>query len=123
MAAPPAQLRLALAGVFPSARWPAALLRAERTDQRRTSDRALLDERRVHGDTPLLLHAWDADDHVNLVEPDRAARARSLGAAVVGEQHVNPAPQHRELWLRGPDGCIVVRCSPDGEAAPPAAAG
>jgi hypothetical protein len=29
---------------------------------------------------------------------------------------VNPAPQHRELWLRDPDGFVVVLASPDGEA-------
>jgi hypothetical protein len=29
---------------------------------------------------------------------------------------VNPAPQHREMWLRDPDGFVVVVSSPDGEA-------
>jgi hypothetical protein len=31
-------------------------------------------------------------------------RVRSLKATVVKEPHVNPAPQHREMWLRDPDG-------------------
>ena len=29
---------------------------------------------------------------------------------------VNPAPQHREMWLRDPDGYVVVIASPGGEA-------
>jgi len=43
-------------------------------------------------------------------------RARALGAEVIEEPHVNPAPQHREMWLRDPDGYVVVLASPDGEA-------
>lgn len=42
-------------------------------------------------------------------------RARDLGAEVVEEPHENPAPRHREMWLRDPDGYLVVICSPDGE--------
>jgi predicted enzyme related to lactoylglutathione lyase len=44
-------------------------------------------------------------------------RARALGARVVEDVHVNPAPCHREMLLRDPDGYLVVICSPDGEAA------
>ena len=44
-------------------------------------------------------------------------RARSLEATVLAEPHVNPAPQHREMWLRDPDGYVVVIASADGEAA------
>jgi hypothetical protein len=39
-----------------------------------------------------------------------------LKAEVLEEPHVNPAPRHRELWLRDPDGYVVVIASPDGEA-------
>ncbi|TMB07419.1 MAG: hypothetical protein E6J64_05255, partial [Deltaproteobacteria bacterium] len=42
-------------------------------------------------------------------------RVRSLKATVVEEPHVNPAPQHREMWLRDPDGYVVVIASPDGK--------
>ena len=42
-------------------------------------------------------------------------RARELGAAVIEEPHVNPAPRHREIWLRDPDGYVVVIAGPDGE--------
>ena len=44
--------------------------------------------------------------------------ARALGAEVALEPHVNPAPRHREIWLRDPDGYLVVVASPDGEASP-----
>jgi hypothetical protein len=30
------------------------------------------------------------------------------------EETVNPRPRHRELWLRDPDGYVVVLASPDG---------
>ena len=44
------------------------------------------------------------------------ARARKLRARIVRKPHVNPAPAHRELWLRDPDGYLIVLASPDGEA-------
>jgi catechol 2,3-dioxygenase-like lactoylglutathione lyase family enzyme len=92
---------------------------------------------RLHSDGRLVLqlHAWDEEDHPNLVNADAAphghgvllwfetddfdgavARARELGAEVLLEPHVNPAPDHREIWIRDPDGYVVVVASPDGEA-------
>ena len=84
----------------------------------------------------LQLHAWDEEQHPNLVNADAAPvghgvllwfevddfdaavkRARSLEVTVLEEPHVNPAPQHREMWMRDPDGYVVVIASPDGEAA------
>jgi catechol 2,3-dioxygenase-like lactoylglutathione lyase family enzyme len=83
----------------------------------------------------LQLHAWDEDDHPNLVNAAAAPighgvvlwfqvedfdsalkRAGELAADVVKEPHFNPAPQHREIWLRDPDGFVVVIASPDGES-------
>jgi predicted enzyme related to lactoylglutathione lyase len=82
----------------------------------------------------LQLHAWDEEDHPNLIDADAARpghgvllwfqvrdfdaavkRARGLGAQIIEEPHVNPAPQHKEIWLRDPDGYVVVLSSPDGE--------
>jgi hypothetical protein len=40
-----------------------------------------------------------------------------LHAEFIEEPYVNPAPAHREMWLRDPDGYVVVIASPDGEAA------
>jgi hypothetical protein len=83
----------------------------------------------------LQLHAWDAEDHPNLTHPEAARpghgvvlwfevsdfdvivrNARALNAEVILDAHVNPRPQHREIWLRDPDGYVVVIASPDGEA-------
>ena len=80
------------------------------------------------------LHAWDEENHPNLVNAGAAppghgvllwfqvddfdsavGRARGLGADIVEEPHTNPAPRHREIWLRDPDGYFVVVSSPDGE--------
>jgi catechol 2,3-dioxygenase-like lactoylglutathione lyase family enzyme len=83
----------------------------------------------------LQLHAWDEEEHPNLVNANLAPvghgvllwfevddfdaavkRARSLKVTFLLEPHVNPAPQHREMWIRDPDGYVVVIASPDGEA-------
>jgi catechol 2,3-dioxygenase-like lactoylglutathione lyase family enzyme len=48
-------------------------------------------------------------------------RAQALQAEIVLAAHRNPpdgpgGPAHRELWLRDPDGYLVVLASPDGES-------
>ncbi len=92
-------------------------------------------DRMQRGDELILqLHAWDKEDHPNLINPDAAPpghgvllwfevsdfdkvveRARALHAQVIVESHINPNPDHREMWLRDPDGYVVVIASPDGE--------
>lgn len=95
------------------------------------------------GELVLQLHDWDVEhDHGAIGDPDArpygngvllwfevddfdaaAARADGLGAEVVLPTHRNPpegqpgGPAHRELWIRDPDGYVVVLASPDGEAA------
>jgi catechol 2,3-dioxygenase-like lactoylglutathione lyase family enzyme len=87
------------------------------------------------GELLLQLHAWDAENHPNLVNADAAPighgvllwfevdnfdevldQASALRADIVLEAHFNPAPQHREVWLRDPDGYVVVVASLDGES-------
>ena len=100
------------------------------------SDHAHLYDRIYSGKSLILqLHAWDEEDHPNLVDRTAARpghgvlvwfevddfdaavkRAKALKAKVVRKPHVNPAPGHREIWLRDPDGYVVVIASPDGEA-------
>jgi hypothetical protein len=82
----------------------------------------------------LQLHAWDEEHHPNLVNANAAPpghgvllwfqvtdfdstvdRARELRAEIILEAQVNPAPQHREIWLRDPDGYVLVIASADGE--------
>jgi hypothetical protein len=115
-----------------SSQWYQRLLRADALPEHEHRD---LYERIFSGGQMILqLHAWDEENHPNLVNRDSApvghgvslwfevkdfdsvvARARSLKAEVIVEPHVNPAPRHREMWLRDPDGYVVVVASPDGE--------
>ena len=85
------------------------------------------------GDLLLQLHAWDHEQHPNLVNRDAAPaghgvllwfevsdfdavvkRARALKAQVIHEPQFNPNPRHMEIWLRDPDGYVVVVAGPDG---------
>lgn len=81
----------------------------------------------------LQLHEIDADEHQYLVRAGESfgngvavwfetaeyatavERARSSGADVLEDDHVNPLAQHREIWLRDPDGYVVVVSSPYGQ--------
>jgi len=96
----------------------------------------------AHGQLVLQLHRWDVEhDHGPIGDPDArpygngvliwfevddfdaaVVRAWELEAAIVLPPHRNPpdgrgGPNHREIWLRDPDGYLVVLASPDGEAA------
>jgi hypothetical protein len=87
------------------------------------------------GQLILQLHAWDEENHPNLVNANAAPpghvvllwfevddfdsvvkRARALWAEIIEEPHINPGPQHREMWIRDPDGYVVVIAGPDGES-------
>jgi catechol 2,3-dioxygenase-like lactoylglutathione lyase family enzyme len=126
---------IAVRDVRSSSRWYAELLDADGLPEHRHRDR--YDRISCAGRLLLQLHAWDVEDHPNLVDAAAAPvghgvvlwfevddfdavvrRARALGAAVIAEPHVNPNPQHREMWLRDADGYVVVVAGPDGECAP-----
>jgi len=128
-----AQPVIAVRDVRASSRWYAELLAADALPEHEHRD--LYDRISCSGQMVLQLHAWDEEDHPNLVGANAApvghgvliwfqvddfdaavARARGLGAEIVEEPHVNPRPQHREIWLRDPNGYVVVIASPDGEA-------
>ena len=124
---------IAVHDVRASSRWYQHLLGVDTLpehEHRDGYDRMLCDGRLI-----LQLHAWDEDDHPNLVNADAAPpghgvllwfevdhfdavveRARSLGAEVIEEPHINPAAEHKEMWIRDPDGYVVVIAGPDGEA-------
>lgn len=127
-----AQPLIAVRDVRASSRWYAVLLAADSLPDHPHRD--LYDRIWCSGHLVLQLHAWDAEDHPNLVNRDAAPpghgvvlwfqlddfdaavkRARGLGAEIILEPHFNPAPQHREIWLRDADGYVVVIASPDGE--------
>ena len=129
-----AQTLIAVRDVRASSKWYATLLGADSLAEH--AHREVYDRLYSSGRMILQLHAWDEEDHPNLVNRTAAppghgvllwfqiadfdgavARARGLRAEVIEEPHVNPAPQNREMWLRDPDGYVVVIASPDGEAA------
>jgi catechol 2,3-dioxygenase-like lactoylglutathione lyase family enzyme len=128
-----AQPLIAVRNVRASSRWYAELLGADPLPQH--SHRDFYDRISCSGRLVLQLHAWDEENHPNLVNADAAPpghgvllwfqvgdfdsvvkRARGLGASIILEPHFNPAPRHREIWLRDPDGYVVVVASPDGES-------
>ena len=131
-----AQPLIAVRDVRKSSRWYARLLGSERTSESMRSDHSHIYDRLLSGGSLVLqLHAWDEEDHPNLVDADAAPpghgvllwfqvndfdaavkRARALKATVVCKPHFNPAPGHREMSDRDPDGYVVVLASPDGKA-------
>jgi hypothetical protein len=127
-----AQPLIAVRNVRASSRWYAELLGADSLPEH--SHRDVYDRISCSGQLVLQLHAWDEEDHPNLVKADAAPpghgvllwfqvddfdsvveRARRLGAEIIEEPHINPRPQHSEIWLRDSDGYVVVVASPDGE--------
>lgn len=128
------QTLIAVRDVRASGIWYATLLGADSLPDH--AHRDLYDRIMSGGRILLQLHAWDEEDHPNLTDRTAAPlahgvvlwfqlddfdaavkRSRALKAEVIEGPYVNPAPRHRELWLRDPDGYVVVVCSPDGEAA------
>jgi hypothetical protein len=124
---------IAVRDVRASGKWYAALLGTDSLPEHEHRD--VYDRVHSSGRLILQLHAWDEEDHPNLVNRTAAPvghgvllwfevgdfdatveRARALLAEVVQEVHFNPAPRHREMWLRDPDGYVVVIASPDGES-------
>lgn len=127
-----AQPLIAVRNVRASSRWYAELLGADALPDHSHRDR--YDRISHSGQLLLQLHAWDEEDHPNLVNADAAPhghgvllwfqvddfdlvveRVRGLGAEIIAEPHINPAPRHREIWFRDPDGYVVVIASPDGD--------
>jgi catechol 2,3-dioxygenase-like lactoylglutathione lyase family enzyme len=127
-----AQPLIAVRDVRASSNWYRQLLGLDTLPEH--PHREVYDRLQRGGELILQLHAWDKEDHPNLVNPDAAPpghgvllwfevsdfdkaveRARALRAQVILEPHINPNPNHREMWLRDPDGYVVVIASPDGE--------
>ena len=126
-----AQPLIAVRDVRASSRWYAELLAAGSLAEHKHRD--LYDRILCGGEIVLQLHAWDAEEHPNLVKRDAAPvahgvvlwfqvddfdaaveRSRRLGAEIIAGPMFNPAPQHMELWLRDRDGYVLVIASPDG---------
>lgn len=88
------------------------------------------------GQMIMQLHDWHAHEHPNLGDPDAAPhgygvllwfatddfdaaheRARDLGAEILQGPFVNPNARQWEIWIRDPDGYVVVIAGPQGGAA------
>ena len=127
-----AQPLIAVRDVRLSSRWYAELLGADSLPEH--SHRDVYDRISCSGQLLLQLHAWDEEEHPNLVNADAAPpghgvvlwfqvddfdsvvnRARGLGAEIVEDAHVNQNSGNREMWLRDSDGYVVVVASTDGE--------
>jgi extradiol dioxygenase family protein len=127
-----AQPLIAVRDVRASSRWYRELLGADSLPEHNHRD--VYDRISLSGQLLLQLHAWDEEDHPNLVNAAAAAvghgvvlwfqvedfdsamaRIEGSSAEIIEGPFVNPAPQHREIWLRDPDGFVVVIASPDGE--------
>lgn len=124
---------IAVRDVRASSRWYRELVGGDSLPEH--SHRDIYDRISRCGQLLLQLHAWDADDHPNLVNAAAAPlahgvvlwfqvedfdsaieRVHRLSAEIIEGPFVNPAPQHREVWIRDPDGFVVVIASPDGES-------
>jgi catechol 2,3-dioxygenase-like lactoylglutathione lyase family enzyme len=124
---------IAVRDVRASSRWYRELLGAVSLPEH--GHRDTYDRVSRSGQLLLQLHAWDEEDHPNLVNPGAAPlahgvvlwfevedfdsameRVARLSAEIIEGPFVNPAPQHREVWIRDPDGFVVVLASPDGES-------
>jgi catechol 2,3-dioxygenase-like lactoylglutathione lyase family enzyme len=122
---------IAVRDVEASSRWYQQLLACKSAHGGRSYDVL------VNGkDVLLQLHAWGdpRNEHENLGDPDAkpygngvlvwfqtdgfdaaVARARALRAEILEEPHVNPNAKHREVWLRDPDGYVVVLAGARGD--------
>ena len=95
-------------------------------------------EQIVHrGRMILQLHAWDRHEHPHLGDRETQPygngavlwfqtdefdaaleRIRAAGAEVLEDPKVNPLAGHREVWLKDPDGYVVVIAGRYGDVAP-----
>jgi hypothetical protein len=127
-----AQPLIAVRNVRASSRWYQTLLASDSLpdhEHRNWYDRIF-----CHGQLTFQLHAWDKENHPNLVNADAAPaghgvliwfevtdfdaavqRARSLKAQIIEEPHVNPNARQKEIWIRDLDGYVVVLAGPGGD--------
>ncbi|WEF33731.1 VOC family protein [Pseudoduganella chitinolytica] len=91
------------------------------------------DQLMFEGHMVLQLHRWDAHHHAHLGKADQPVgngavlwfwtddfddavdRAAGIDATVLEEPHENRNAQHREIWLRDPEGYVVVIAGPYGD--------
>jgi catechol 2,3-dioxygenase-like lactoylglutathione lyase family enzyme len=127
---------IAVTDVEASSRWYQRLLACESAHGGAEYERLV-----AHGRLVMQLHSFEVEHHHGPIgdRNDRpygngvllwfevddfdaaVQRAVEMNASVVIPRHRNPpvgpgGPNHWELWLRDPDGYVVVLASPDGSA-------
>ena len=125
---------IAVKDVETSSRWYQSVLGLESAhggnEYERLTDKGVL---------VLQLHDWDAHEHPHLGDeqiPSRGngvllwfhhdnidaayQRAISHNATILEPLHINPRAQHREFWIRDPDGYVVVVSGKCGDLGPAA---
>jgi catechol 2,3-dioxygenase-like lactoylglutathione lyase family enzyme len=126
-----AQPLIAVRDVEASSRWYQRLLGCKSGHGGPDYEQLLFEEELL-----LQLHAWDVEDdeHRHMGSPDiksrgngvllwfqtddfdaAIARARDLRAEMLVEVHLNTNANHRECWLRDPDGYVVVLAGRHGD--------
>lgn len=120
---------IAVGDVEASSRWYQALLSARSGHGGRDYEQLLFDGRLI-----LQLHRWEVHGHLHLGDPesrpygngallwfwtedfDEAVdRIASLSAKVLDGPRENRNASHREIWVRDPDGYVVVIAGPYGD--------
>lgn len=112
---------IAVSDVEASSRWYQSVLGLRSGHGGRDYEQLLADSRMV-----MQLHRWQAHDHAHLGDAgarpgngvalwfqaddfDAAVdRVEAHGATILEGPQVNPNANHREIWLRDPDGYVVV---------------
>jgi catechol 2,3-dioxygenase-like lactoylglutathione lyase family enzyme len=119
-----AQPLIVVRDVEASSRWYCTLLGATSGHGGSEYERVMIGDEFV-----MQLHAWDVHEHRHLGDPTlpigngallwfkiadfdgAVARARTLNATILEEPHGNPGAGHTEIWIRDPDGYVVVLAS------------
>ena len=124
-----AQPLIAVRNVPASSRWYQSILGCESGHGGKDYEQMVFEGRMV-----LQLHHWDAHEHLYLGNPDSMPygngvvlwfqtdkfnsaieRIQIHRAEVLEGPHVNTNANHREIWLRDLDGCVVVIASQYGD--------
>ena len=124
-----AQPLIAVADVEASSRWYQTVLGARSAHGGKEYEQLVFGERLI-----LQLHRWDAHGHAHIGDPrarpygngavlwfytedfdEAVERAASIAAAVLDGPRENTNASHREIWLRDPDGYVVVIAGPYGD--------
>ena len=120
---------IAVQDVTASSRWYQQLLGCQSGHGGTDYEQLMFDDQMI-----LQLHRWDAHDHPYMGNPESKPygngvllwfqtdrfdaaieRARALSAEILEEPHFNQNANHRECWLRDPDGYVVVLASAYGD--------